>query len=133
MMASVFTRIILGELPGQIIWQDEDFAALLDINPINPGHVLLVPKLEIESVFDLPAALYQRAWEIVRWLEPALRRVTGAPKLGIAVEGFGVAHAHLHLVPVFAGNQLDPKRAKASSQIELSQMRLRIMQELEIA
>jgi histidine triad (HIT) family protein len=132
MVASIFTRIITGELPGHIIWQDADFAALLDINPINPGHVLLVPKLEIESIFDLPAPMYQRAWEVVRWLEPALRRVAGAPKLGIAVEGFGVAHAHIHLVPVFEGNQLDPNRAKATSQSELSQIRLQIMQELGI-
>ena len=131
-MASVFSRILSGELPGQIVWQDEDFAALLDINPINPGHVLLVPKLEIESIFEWPAPLYQRAWEIVRWLEPVLRRVTGAPKLGVAVEGFGVVHAHIHLVPVFAGNQLDPNRAKAASQSELSQMRLQIMRELGI-
>jgi histidine triad (HIT) family protein len=130
-MASVFSRIISGELSGYIIWQDADFAVLLDINPINPGHVLLVPKLEIESLFDLPEPLYQRAWEIVRWLEPVLRRVTGAPKLGVAVEGFGVAHAHVHLVPVFAGNQLDPNRAKSVGQAELSEMRSRIVQELE--
>jgi histidine triad (HIT) family protein len=132
MMASVFARIVAGEIPGQIIWQDEHFAALLDINPINPGHVLLIPKLEIESVFDLPAPLYQRIWEIARWLEPALRHVTGAPKLGIAVEGFGVAHAHIHLVPVFEGNQLDPNRAKAANPNDLAQMRLRIMQHLEM-
>jgi histidine triad (HIT) family protein len=132
MMASVFTRIVSGELPSQVIWQDADFAAILDIHPINPGHVLLIPKLEIESVFDLPAPIYQRAWEIVRWLEPTILRVTGAPKLGIAVEGFGVAHAHIHLVPVFEGNQLDPNRAKAASQTELSQMYSSIVQALEM-
>jgi histidine triad (HIT) family protein len=68
-VASVFTQILMCELPGFIVWEDDDFAAILDIHSINPGHILLIPKLEEGSVYDLSATLYGGLWERVKTLD----------------------------------------------------------------
>lgn len=130
-MPSIFSRIIAREAPGFVLWEDHDFALLLDIHPINPGHTLLVPKLDVDSVYALPEALYEKLWRIVRDLEPGLRAATNAVRIGIAIEGFGVPHAHVHLVPVNAGNELNPERARRASDAELEDMALRIRAVLE--
>ena len=125
-MASIFTRILTRELPGFIVWEDDDFAAILDIHPINPGHTLLIPKLDLGNVYDLPSALYSRLWETVRILEPALKQIAEAKAIGILVQGLEVKHAHVHLVPLHTPDDLgrnDPPRA---SDADLAAMALRL-------
>jgi histidine triad (HIT) family protein len=114
-------EIIAGHRAAHIVWSDEEFVAFLDAFPISAGHLVLAPRLHVDSVFDLPGDLYARLFERVRTLSGAVARAQGAPRTGLAVEGFGVAHAHVHLVPVWRGNDLDPCRQAAASEDELAQ------------
>jgi histidine triad (HIT) family protein len=93
----MFSRIIAGTLPGFVVWQDQEFAALLDVHPVNPGHTLLVPKLEVSSPFELPSALYDGLWRTARKLEPGLRAFSNAPKIGVVVQGIRESHANCAL------------------------------------
>jgi histidine triad (HIT) family protein len=119
-MTSIFTRIARREFPAHIVWENAEFLAFMAVTPISPGHLLLVPKEQVESIYDLTEDTYARFWQIVRRLEAPLRRATGAARIGLAFEGFGVAHAHVHLVPVCRRGDLDPSRA---TQVTLDELR----------
>jgi histidine triad (HIT) family protein len=110
-MTSIFTRIARKELPAHIVWEDAEFMALMAIKPVSSGHLLLAPKELVDSIYNLTERAYYRLWQIVRFLEAPLRRAIGAPRIGIAFEGFDVAHAHVHLIPVYRLGDLDPHRA----------------------
>ncbi len=98
---SIFTKIIRGEIPCHKIYEDDTALAFLDIHPQNPGHTLLVPKQQIDQLWDLPDELYHHLWEVAQQLEARIRDVINPPRVGIAVEGFGVPHAHIHLIPLY--------------------------------
>jgi histidine triad (HIT) family protein len=131
-MATIFTKIIRRELPGQIVWEDDAFAAIMDINPVSAGHLLVIPKREEDSLFSLPTEEYVQLWELVRWLEGPLRRAIGSPRIGIAVEGFSVPHVHIHMVPVYQGGDLDPNRGQKATIEELCILAGRIRNEIEV-
>src|SRR2546428_3305166 len=99
-MACVFCEIIAGRIPGLPVWESRDFLLLLDIRPIAPGHVLLMPKRHTPDLFATPDREYGRLLRLAKKVTPILRRLTGARRIGVVVEGFGVPHAHIHLVPV---------------------------------
>lgn len=126
-MASVFTKILRGEIPGKIIAQDEKFFAILDIKPMNPGHILVVPKQETDYLFDLDDEQYLQLFVFCKKLAPALKKATGAKRIGLAVEGFGVPHVHVHLVPINTLNEMNPERARDASAEELEEMYAKIM------
>src|SRR3990170_5546743 len=98
---SIFTKIIKGEIPAHKIYEDENFIAFLDIKPINPGHMLIVPKEPIDYLFDLPHNLYAEIFEICRKLEPGIRKSPNAVRVGMVVYGFDVWYAHIYLVRFF--------------------------------
>jgi histidine triad (HIT) family protein len=118
----VFCEIVAGRIPSHKVWESRDFIAFLDIKPIRPGHILLVPRKHHESLFDLPAALYERAFRTARTLAAPLGKHLGT-RVGIVVEGFGVAHAHIHLVPISEAGQLNPALASEASAEDLQRMR----------
>lgn len=98
-MATIFTKIIEGEIPGHVVWSDELCAAFLDIEPLTPGHVLVVPREEIDQWVDLPPKTLAHLTEVAATIGRAQRTVFGAARAGIIVQGFEVAHAHLHVFP----------------------------------
>lgn len=106
----IFCAIIAGKAPAEVIWSDDSFVAFLDINPITAGHALLIPRAHRSSVFDLEGNLYTELFLRARELASAIQNVVGSRRVGLAVEGFGVDHAHLHLVPVNTVGDLDPCR-----------------------
>ena len=122
MSDSIFTKIIKGEIPAHKIYEDGNFIAFLDIKPINPGHTLIVPKEPIDYLFDLPHNLYEEIFEICRKLEPGIRKSTNAVRVGMVVYGFDVPHAHIHLVPLYAGGELDFKLVKMADSRELAKI-----------
>ena len=128
----LFCKIIKGEIPSYKIWEDENFFAFLDINPINPGHTILVLKKHLDYIFDLEESLYLEIFKTVKKLSEPLKRAVGAKRIALAIEGFLVPHAHIHLVPVNKVNDLDPNRAKKASPEELSEMMERIKNEINI-
>lgn len=116
----VFCEIVAGRIPSHKVWEDDDFIAFLDIKPIRPGHILLVPKEHHDSVFAMPADLYDRTFQVARGLADPLAKHFGVPRVGMVVEGFGVAHAHVHLVPISEAGQLNPSLAKEASAEDLN-------------
>ena len=108
----IFCSIVGGRVPARIVFEDPDHIAFFPLEHINPGHVILIPKQHTDYLFDLAPDQYQSLWATAASLAPALRRVTLAKRVGVAVEGFSVPHVHVHLVPTYAGDELDPTRAR---------------------
>jgi histidine triad (HIT) family protein len=127
----IFCKIANKETPSFHIWDDGDFFAFLDIQPMNPGHILIIPKKHAETVYDLSAPLYENLFNVARMLRTPLQKATGSKKIGLAVEGFGVPHAHLHLVPLHQPNELDPHRARRMDDDELKAIAEKIKKELK--
>jgi histidine triad (HIT) family protein len=109
----VFCALVAGRIPARRVWEDASHVAFFPLKHIEPGHTLLVPKRHVDYVFDMPDADYQALWAAAKRIAPAIRSVTGAARVGIAVEGFSVPHVHVHLVPINALNDLNPAREQA--------------------
>lgn len=124
---SVFTKIVKGELPSYKVYEDDRFIAILDINPINPGHTLVVPKKQVDYLFDLSSDLYHDLFDIVKKLSDPIKSATNAKRIGLAVEGFAVPHVHVHLVPIYKGNELNPELAHQISEEEMKQVQENIL------
>lgn len=96
---SIFTKIINGEIPCHKIYEDELTLAFLDIHPVQPGHTLVIPKKQVEFVWDLPAEDYQALMATVQKVAQHLREVMSKPYVGEQIVGTDVPHAHVHLIP----------------------------------
>ncbi len=99
-MASIFTRIIKGELPCHKIAENEHCIAFLDIFPLKKGHTLVVPKKEIDLIFDLPDKEYSELWMFAKDIAKKIKKAVPCQRVGIAVVGMEVPHAHIHLIPL---------------------------------
>jgi histidine triad (HIT) family protein len=119
-MPSAFSKIVTGEIPAERIREDDDFLAFLDIRPIRAGHTLVIPKREIDHFFDLPDDLLAGLMVFAKPVANAIREVTGAARVGCAVVGIEVPHAHLHLVPVDGAHDIDFRRATPADDAELA-------------
>lgn len=126
---SIFTRIINGEIPCYKIYEDDRVIAFLDIHPINPGHTLVVPKLQIDHIWDLPDDDYDYLWKIVKKVGLRIREVMKCPRVGIQVEGMDVPHCHVKLVPIYerpdfrkVADQGEPDHAKLAEVASLLKM-----------
>jgi histidine triad (HIT) family protein len=99
MEESIFTKIIKGQIPCHKVYEDDRVLAFLDIHPIVPGHVLVVPKEQIDHFDDLPDDDYQAVFAAVKTIAKRIKQVTGAARACARVEGFDVPHAHVHVYP----------------------------------
>lgn len=111
-MTSVFSKIVAGEIPSYKIAEDENYFAFLDINPLVKGHTLVIPKKEVDNLFDLDDELYTGLWLFAKKIAHALEKTIPCKKIGVAVIGLEVPHAHIHLVPIFGMFDLDFSRKK---------------------
>ena len=125
-MASIFTKIINGEIPCHKIAETEDFFAFLDVFPCAPGHTLVVPKKEVDYLFDLSDELYAGLMAFAKSLEPAIRKAVPCKRVGVAVIGLEVPHAHVHLIPMNSMNDMNFNSKIKISQEELSEIAERI-------
>lgn len=98
-MSSVFSKIIAGEIPSHKIYEDDKMLAFLDINPEVDGHILVVPKIEVDKVYDLPPDYYDALWRTVQVVALRLEEVLGSRAI-IKVIGTDVPHAHVHVMPI---------------------------------
>ena len=103
MAESVFTKIIKGEIPAHKIYEDDYTLVFMDIRPINPGHVLVVTKKEVDHLWDLDELHYTHLMETTKKVALRIRQVINPPRVGMNVEGFGVPHIHLHVYPLYKG------------------------------
>jgi histidine triad (HIT) family protein len=99
-MATIFTKIIQGEIPCYKVAESEQFFAFLDINPLSKGHTLVVPKKEVDYIFDLDSDLYQDLFGFAQKVAKSIEQVIPCKRIGIIVFGLDVPHAHIHLIPI---------------------------------
>lgn len=114
-MATLFTRIVNREIPAHIVAEDEKHLAFLDINPLVPGHTLVIPKAEVDYIFDLDDAQLAALLVFSRKVAAAIRKAIPCRRIGVEVIGLEVPHAHVHLIPLnkmadmnFSGSKLSP-------------------------
>lgn len=99
-MASIFTKIVNGEIPCYKIAETEEFLAFLDVNPNSKGHTLCIPKQEIDKIFDLEEAHYVRLMSFSKKVAKAIEKTIPCKRIGMTVIGLEVPHAHVHLIPL---------------------------------
>ncbi len=127
-MASIFTKIIQGEIPCHKIAEDDRFFAFLDIMPLREGHVLVVPKQEVDYIFDMDDGAISAAMVFAKPIAKAIQKAVPCKKVGLAVIGLEVPHAHIHLVPIDTADDLNFTRAKLKpSQEELADVAKKII------
>ncbi len=129
-MASLFSRIVNGEIPCHRVAEDENYLAFLDINPLVKGHVLVIPKKETDYIFDLDDETYQALWLFSKRVSKAIKKAVDCKRIGIAVIGLEVPHAHIHLIPMNRVSDMNFANAKLSlSKDELQQVAEKISKE----
>lgn len=120
-MASIFSRIVAGEIPSWKVAEDERYYAFLDINPLAEGHTLVIPKKEVDYIFDLDAETYAGLWQFAGRVAKAVREAVPCKRVGVAVLGMEVPHTHIHLVPLQTEGDMDFRKAKL--QLESGEMK----------
>lgn len=111
-MASIFSRIIAGEIPSYRVAEDDKHYAFLDINPLSEGHTLVVPKREVDYIFDLSDDEYAGLQLFAKRVAAAVEKSVPCKRIGVAVIGLEVPHAHIHLVPINTEADMDFRREK---------------------
>jgi diadenosine tetraphosphate (Ap4A) HIT family hydrolase len=106
-MPSVFTMIINGDLPGHFVWRDEHAVAFLSINPINRGHVLVVPRQELDHWVDLPTSVNQHLMGVAHTIATTQQELYSPARVGLMIAGFEVPHVHVHVIPIDSMAHLD--------------------------
>lgn len=113
-MASIFSRIAAGEIPSYKVAENDRYFAFLDINPMAPGHTLVIPKKETDYIFDLDPEEYAGLMEFAREVALKIKRAIPCKRVGVAVLGMEVPHAHVHLVPLQSEADMDFRKPKLS-------------------
>ncbi len=114
-MASIFTKIVNGEIPCYKVAETKDFLAFLDVNPNAKGHTLCIPKIEVDKLFDLDEVTYVGLMEFARSVAIALKKAVPCKRIGVSVIGLEVPHAHVHLIPL---NSMDDARFISKVKLE---------------
>jgi histidine triad (HIT) family protein len=106
-MSSVFSKIMAGEIPSYEVVSNRDFVAFLDINPVTKGHTLVVPRREVDYIFDIQDKQLSELMLFAKSVAKAMKKVIDCKRIGIAVIGLEVPHAHIHLIPINDESDLD--------------------------
>jgi histidine triad (HIT) family protein len=120
-MATIFTKIVNGEIPSYKVAEDERFYAFLDINPLVKGHTLVIPKKEVDYLFDIEDKEFKDLFLFAKKVAVGLKKVIPCEKIGVAVIGLEVPHTHIHLIPLKTMDDIDFGRPK----LKLSQEELK--------
>ena len=128
-MASIFTRIVNGEIPSHKLAEDDRYFAFLDINPVQKGHALVIPKKEIDHLFDLDDDLLAGMLPFAKQVAAKIKKVIPCDRIGITVIGLEVPHAHMHLIPINGLHDMDFSRQRVKmTQEEFAELAERIRQ-----
>lgn len=114
-VTTVFSRIVAGELPARFVWSDDRAVAFLSVNPLGPGHTLVVPRAEIDQWVDAPPELLAHLTVVAHAVGDAVRRAWAPPRVGLLVAGFEVPHLHLHVFPASGMAAFDFANAAATT------------------
>ena len=129
-MPTIFTKILAGEIAAHKILENEKYLAFLDIRPVNPGHTLVIPKQEVDYIFDMEDDLLKGLMVFAKKVAKAIGKTFPCKKVGIMVAGIEVPHAHVHLIPINSVGDLSFARAKAMPQEELAKAAAKIRSNL---
>ena len=128
---TIFSKIIAGEIPSYKIAEDEQFFAFLDVFPLVKGHVLVVPKIEVDKIFDLPDAYLSAMLLFAKPIAKAIEKTMECRRCGISVIGLEVPHAHVHLLPINSANDLNFTQPKITvSKEEMEKIQQKIMENM---
>jgi histidine triad (HIT) family protein len=131
-MASIFSKIISDDIPAYKILENENFLAFLDIFPLAKGHVLVIPKKEIDYLFDISSDEYGELWKFAQQVAKAMDKVIDCKRIGVAVIGLEVPHAHIHLVPLNNVSDINFERPKLSfSEEEMNEVAQKIRKAIQ--
>jgi histidine triad (HIT) family protein len=131
-MPSIFTRIILGEIPAYKIAENHDFIAILDVFPLVEGHVLVIPKKEVDNIFDLEPENLQELIGFSQTIAKAIEASYECKKVGMAVIGLEVPHAHIHLLPINEAGDINFTKTKLQlTAAQLTEIQDKIIQALK--
>ncbi|MDD3159760.1 MAG: HIT family protein [Candidatus ainarchaeum sp.] len=117
----IFCKIIKNEIPSFKFYEDKNFIAILDINPIKEGHTMIIPKEHCPDILDLEEPIHSELFKTAKKIGKILKKTFNSKRIGYAIEGFGVDHVHLHLVPIDKGYELNPCDSKNASKEELKE------------
>ncbi|TVR40897.1 MAG: HIT family protein [Bacteroidia bacterium] len=126
-MATIFTKIVRGEIPAHKVAENEHYLAFLDIHPLAKGHTLVIPKKEVDNVFDLDQQTYSGLWLFAQKVALGIGKAIPCERVGVAVIGLEVPHAHIHLVPVNGIYDIDfskPKLELSSDEFQIIARRI---------
>ncbi len=121
-MSSIFTKIISGEVSGYKVYEDDYVCAILDINPIQKGHVLVIPKQEVDQLFELEEKTFDHMMHRVRYLAQVMQAQLKCKRVCVFVEGYGIPHVHVHLVPTNVPADFDKALVYTATEEELKEM-----------
>lgn len=121
-MSTIFSKIISEEIKGYKIYEDEFICAFLDVNPMQKGHTLVVPKVEVEDVFDLDEETYLNLMTAVRDISKMLKIKLNSKKVGVVVDGYLVPHSHVHLIPTNGPHEINENLQKPATEEELEEV-----------
>jgi histidine triad (HIT) family protein len=128
---SIFSKIISGEIPSYKIAENDQFFAFLDIFPLREGHTLVIPKLEVDNLFDLPAEYLSQMLVFAQPIAKAIEKSFRCNRCGISVIGLEVPHAHMHLIPISSSNDLNFMQSKLKlTEEQLRKAQQKILQNL---
>lgn len=131
-MSTIFSKIISGEIPAHKVAETADYLAFLDINPLREGHVLVIPKVEVDYIFDLDDEIYAGLMIFAKIVAKAIKKAIPCTKVGVTVIGLEVPHAHVHLIPIDGIADMDFSQPKLKpTEKELSEVALRILEALK--
>jgi len=125
-MASIFTKILAGELPGHFVWKDDLCFAIMTIQPIRAGHLIVIPNAEVNHWDDVPPATAAHLMQVSQTLAKAIKAVIPCKRVGMTIIGLEVPHTHIHLIPIDSMADLDFKHAKPAGAEELAATAARI-------
>jgi histidine triad (HIT) family protein len=129
-MSTIFTKILSGEIPCHKIAENDRFFAFFDIRPVRPGHTLVIPKTEVDYLFDLDDEVLGGILVFARPIAKALEKIVPCAKVGVMVAGLEVRHAHVHLIPFQAISDLNFSHARAEDPAKLAAMAARVREQL---
>lgn len=130
MEPSIFTQIIRRELPSEILYEDEVLIAILTIMPHRPGHSLIIPKVQVDKVYELDDNTHQAMFAFAKRLAKVLEQIYQPKRVGYCVEGLAVAHAHIHLIPIDNIGDMDHDRARPTTPAQMKVEADKIRQKL---
>ncbi|MCY7358725.1 MAG: HIT family protein [Rudanella sp.] len=127
---TIFSRIVAGEIPAHKIAETDDFLAFLDAMPTTMGHTLVIPKKEVDYLFNLDDALYMGLMAFAKKVAPAIEKAVPCKRIGVAVIGLEVSHVHIHLIPLNSIHDMNFAHKMKPTQNELAEMAEKIRAEL---